>query len=205
MTHPPCPFVSRGGLKLAAALDAFAVNPTGLVCADLGASTGGFTDCLLQRGAARVFAVDCAWGQLAWKLRTDPRVVPLERTNVLHFDPFTLPEFPGCDLVTIDLGWTPQALALPAALRWLKPIPSARIISLVKPQYEASHHSHQPRRTILSDEQSLQIFQQVLQSLPALNLDPLAWIPSPIRGAARSKKPGNLEYLVLIRPRLNPL
>jgi 23S rRNA (cytidine1920-2'-O)/16S rRNA (cytidine1409-2'-O)-methyltransferase len=111
------PFVSRGGLKLRHALGEFGIDPAGLTCADLGCSTGGFTDCLLRAGAARVYAVDTAYGELAWSVRTDPRVRVMERTNALHAEP---PEG-GVDLVVIDLGWTKQALAVPAALRWLKP------------------------------------------------------------------------------------
>jgi 23S rRNA (cytidine1920-2'-O)/16S rRNA (cytidine1409-2'-O)-methyltransferase len=124
-------FVSRGGLKLAAALDAFVIGVEGLVCCDLGSHVGGFVDCLLQRGAARVVAVEPGYGVLDYKLRRDPRVEVRERTNALHF----LPD-ERFDLVTIDVGWTPHRLILPAARRLLKP--DARgVISLVKPHYEA--------------------------------------------------------------------
>ena len=133
-------FVSRGGVKLAAALEAFAIAVGGCACADLGCNVGGFTDCLLQRGARRVYAVDTAYGQLAWKLRSDRRVTVLERTNALHFDPWSqVQAFDGCDLVVIDLGWTRQSLALPAALRWLRcgePAGTGRIVTLIKPHYE---------------------------------------------------------------------
>ena len=120
------PFVSRGGLKLRRALDAFARDAFGLVvpglwCADLGCSTGGFTDCLLQAGAARVYSVDTAYGELAWKIRTDDRVVVMERTNAVHAEvPGEVMERGGVDLVVIDLGWTAQARAIPAALRWVR-------------------------------------------------------------------------------------
>lgn len=168
MAPNPDPFVSRGGLKLAAALDAFGLDPRGLRCADLGCNVGGFTDCLLQRGAAHVFAVDTSYGTLAWKLRNDPRVTVLERRNALHLDPRSALDAAAsdagnhaCDLVVIDLGWTRQRLALPAAIRWLRvprpdaddraddraedrlagcspsPRPAApRIITLIKPHYE---------------------------------------------------------------------
>ena len=123
MTQPPDnPFVSRGGLKLRCALDAFPehAEPAGLWCADLGCSTGGFTDCLLQAGAERVFAVDTAYGELAWKLRQDERVTVLERSNALHVDvPAEVTDRGGVYLVVIDLGWTVQAKAIPAALRWI--------------------------------------------------------------------------------------
>src|SRR5262245_42043324 len=113
---PANPYVSRGGLKLAHALREFNINPTSLTCADLGASTGGFTDCLLQHGAAKVYAIDTAYGQLAWKLRQDPRVVVIERSNALHTEPRE-----PVDLVVADLGWTKQSLLIPAALKWLTP------------------------------------------------------------------------------------
>jgi 23S rRNA (cytidine1920-2'-O)/16S rRNA (cytidine1409-2'-O)-methyltransferase len=103
-------------LKLQAALDTFSLPVEQRICADLGCNVGGFTDCLLKRGAQRVYAVDTAYGQLAWTLRNDPRVTVLERTNALHFDPATLDPPPACDLVTIDLGWTRQSLAVPASL-----------------------------------------------------------------------------------------
>lgn len=121
--QPDNPFVSRGGLKLRCALDAFPehAEPAGLWCADLGCSTGGFTDCLLQAGAERVFAVDTAYGELAWKLRQDERVAVLERSNALHVDvPAEVIDRGGVDLVVIDLGWTVQAKAIPAALRWIQ-------------------------------------------------------------------------------------
>ncbi len=128
------PFVGRGGLKLAAALDAFAVSLTGLVAADVGASTGGFTDCLLQRGVARVYTIDVGHGQLAWKLRTDPRVVVMERTNARYLA--SLPE--PIDLATIDVSFISLRLILPAVINWLKP--GGQIVALVKPQFEAEPH-----------------------------------------------------------------
>ncbi len=119
------PYVSRGGLKLRRALDTFGdefgLDVSGLWCADLGCSTGGFTDCLLQAGAERVYSVDTAYGELAWKIRTDERVVVMERTNAVHTDaPADVGERGGVDLVVIDLGWTAQAKAIPAALRWVR-------------------------------------------------------------------------------------
>ncbi|MCH9003257.1 MAG: hypothetical protein IIC02_11845 [Planctomycetes bacterium] len=124
-------YVSRGGDKLAAALTHFKLDVGGLVCADLGSHVGGFVDCLLQRGAAKVYSVDTSYGTLAWTLRKDDRVVVLERTNAMHV---TLPE--PVDLVTIDVGWTPQAKILPAAARMIKP--EGRVVTLLKPHYEAA-------------------------------------------------------------------
>ena len=140
MAETLCPFVSRGGLKLDAALQAFGVDVAGMVCADLGCNVGGFTDCLLQRGATQVYAVDSGYGTLAWKLRQDKRVVVMERTNAVHVDPWKLPGFTGCDVVVIDLGWTRQEKALPAAKNWLRNDrsgPPGTIVTLIKPHYEA--------------------------------------------------------------------
>ncbi len=198
-----CPYVSRGGLKLAAALDAFHLDVRGLTCADLGCSTGGFTDCLLQHQAAQVHAVDTAYGQFAYKLRQDPRVRLHERTNALYFDPRSaIPGFPGVDLVVIDLGWTRQALALPAALRWLKQAPAAgaRIITLVKPHYEApAAQTRGARRGILPDKEAQAILQTTLAQMPGLGVTVLDQIPSPIRGLS-GKTAGNQEFLVLCQP-----
>ncbi len=116
---PPHPFVSRGGLKLAHALDAFELSVEGFTCADLGCSTGGFTDVLLRRGASRVVAVDTAYGVLDYRLRTNPRVRVMERTNALHASPPADIAAGGVDLVVIDAGWTSQKLIIPAAVRWL--------------------------------------------------------------------------------------
>ena len=128
----PLPFVSRGGLKLQKALDEFGVDVAGLTVMDVGASTGGFTDCLLQRGAAKVFAVDVGYGQLAWKLREDPRVVNLEKTNIRYLEPATLGAVP--DLAVIDASFISLDKVLPAVLRLVKD--DGIIIALVKPQFE---------------------------------------------------------------------
>ena len=125
------PYISRGGLKLEAALDRFGVAVAGKVAADVGASTGGFTDCLLQRGAALVYAIDVGYGQLAWRLRNDPRVVVLERTNIRYLE--GLPE--PVDLATVDVSFIPLELVLPVVVRLLKP--EGEIIALIKPQFEA--------------------------------------------------------------------
>ncbi len=183
MSGPERPFVSRGGLKLAAALDAFALDVASMTCADLGCSTGGFVDCLLQRGAARVYAVDTAYGELAWTLRNDERVVVMERTNALHAEPRE-----ACGLVTVDLGWTRQDKAVPAALRWLGE--GGRIVTLIKPHYESGRHR-------LSDDEAEAVNARVLaETMPGLGVEVLGCAPAPIRGG----KGGNLEYLALLRP-----
>jgi 23S rRNA (cytidine1920-2'-O)/16S rRNA (cytidine1409-2'-O)-methyltransferase len=202
MPDTPSQFVSRGGLKIEAALDTFEIDPTDFTCADLGCNVGGFTDCLLQRNAKKVFAVDTAYGQLAWKLRQDERVTVLERTNAMHFEPESLDGFQACDLVVIDLGWTRQNKAIPVALKWLNQSPDARVISLIKPHYESTETSGEKRQRkgVLSPEQSQQICQQTLQTMPELGVEVIHHIPSPIRGGGkRGKKPGNIEYLALCK------
>lgn len=126
------PWVSRGGIKLAAGLDRFAIDPTGLVCLDVGASTGGFTDVLLSRGAAKVYAVDVGHNQLAWKLREDPRVVVMERTNARHLTAAEIPE--PIDLVVCDASFIPLHLVLAAPLGLARS--GARLVALIKPQFE---------------------------------------------------------------------
>jgi len=177
--------VSRAGSKLAWALDRFCVQPAGMVCADLGANVGGFTQVLLARAAARVYAIDTGYGVLDYSLRRDARVVVMERTNALHV---TLPEL--CDLAVIDLGWTRQRLSLPKAAKLIKP--ACEIISLVKPQYEA------PRgwtsSGVLTADQAEQVFSKLLSEIPSWGMTVAAWCPSPISGKA-----GNREFLVQLR------
>lgn len=188
-----CPFVSRGGLKLAHALDAFGVSPTGWTCADLGCSTGGFTDCLLQRGAARVISVDTGYGVLAYKLRVDPRVKVMERRNAIHVEPLE-----PVDLVVMDVSWTPMRHALPAAMRWLKPgNERGGIIALIKPHYERSSKD-KLARGILSDEEAATVTQGVLAEVcETLPLRVVGKTPSPIKGGGGKHKEGNPEWLAM--------
>ena len=173
-------FVSRAGDKLAFALDTWHIDVNNLVCADLGCSTGGFTDCLLQHGAAKVYAVDTGYGVLEYKLRIDPRVVVMERTNALHLK---LPEL--MDFISIDVGWTPQRLILPAARALLKP--GGQIISLIKPHYEA-------KKAHLSPEESKIIAEKFLLNLESWNLNLKGLVQSPITG----QKGHNVEYLMRV-------
>lgn len=204
-----CPYVSRGGLKLEHALRVFAIDVRGLHAADLGCSTGGFTDCLLRHGAARVVAIDTAYGQLAWTLRNDPRVVVRERSNALHAAPRSDDE--RVDLVVVDLGWTRQRLLLPAARAWLRSS-AGRIVTLIKPHYE---HTPEPaprapaRRgrhtgSVLTTEQSESVRDRVLQEIRALGFDVLGVTPSPLLGGAvagsKTTGTGNTEYLALLAP-----
>lgn len=181
-------YVSRGGHKLAHALDAFGIDVRGLVCADLGCSTGGFTDCLLQRGAACVHAVDTAYGVFAWKLRRDPRVVVHERSNALHMAASAV-----VDLVVIDLGWTRQSLAIPAALRWLGA--GGRIVSLIKPHYEMerARFGRESARGVLTDEAGEEVARATAAGLEDLGVEVVGLVCAPIRGGREGK--GNLEWL----------
>jgi len=185
-------FVSRGGQKLAAALDAFGLDVTGWTCADFGANVGGFTDCLLARGAAKVFAVDTGYGELAWRLRRDGRVVVMERTNALYADP---PQ--PTDLVAIDVAFTPQRLIVPAAAGWLAS--GGHIVSLLKPHYELAKLPDSPRPAAPSRPMDPALAQQICQricgELAQMSLPPAAVITSPLRG-----KGGNVEFLLHIRP-----
>ena len=202
MVTEACPYVSRGGLKLRAALDAFGVDVRQAVCADLGASIGGFTHCLIQAGAAKVYAVDTSYGVLAWLLRQDSRVVAMERVNALHFDPGNLPDFTGCSLVCLDMGWTRQAHAVPAALRWLRRDGESRIVTLIKPHYEVGEPGGRRQPGILEDERAEAVLHDVLEAMPALGVEVLTWIESPIRGGGRRhRRQGNREFLALLAPR----
>ncbi|MCH7705152.1 MAG: TlyA family RNA methyltransferase [Planctomycetes bacterium] len=177
-------YVSRGGDKLAAALTHFKLDVVGLVCADLGSHVGGFVDCLLQRGAAKVYSVDTSYGTLAWTLRKDDRVVVLERTNAMHV---TLPE--PVDLVTIDVGWTPQAKILPAAARMIKP--EGRVVTLLKPHYEAAKESLIDG--VLPDERVGGVVESVKSAIQRDGWSIEAEIESPLRGHG-----GNREFLLTL-------
>ena len=192
----PQKFVSRAGAKLEHALEEFKLDVTGLRCADFGCNVGGFTDCLLQRGAKHVIAIDTGYGALAWKLRQDPRVETRERTNALHA------EAPagGVDLVVLDLAWTPQRLAIPAALKWLAP--GGRIITLIKPHYELRDEEKAwLDRGFLPHERVPGVVTRVEAEMPALGAKVLGSTQSPLVGGKTSKKagvPGNVEWLTLL-------
>jgi len=192
----PQKFVSRAGAKLEHALEEFKLDVTGLRCTDFGCNVGGFTDCLLQRGAKHVIAIDTGYGALAWKLRQDPRVETRERTNALHA------EAPagGVDLVVLDLAWTPQRLAIPAALKWLAP--GGRIITLIKPHYELRDEEKAwLDRGFLPHERVPGVVTRVEAEMPALGAKVLGSTQSPLVGGKTSKKagvPGNIEWLTLL-------
>jgi 23S rRNA (cytidine1920-2'-O)/16S rRNA (cytidine1409-2'-O)-methyltransferase len=179
------PYVSRGGFKLAAALDAFQVSVAGAVCADVGASTGGFTDCLLQRGAARVYAIDVGYGQLAWKLRQDERVVVMERTNARYLG--ALPEPVG--IVTVDASFISLKLLFPAIVTWLAP--GACVVALVKPQFEAGREQVGKGGVVRDPAVHRQVLEKVAGYAMAHGLGVWGMMRSPITGPA-----GNVEFLM---------
>jgi 23S rRNA (cytidine1920-2'-O)/16S rRNA (cytidine1409-2'-O)-methyltransferase len=184
------PYVSRGGLKLEKALQTFPLNPADAVCLDIGASTGGFSDCLLQHGAGKVYAVDVGYGQLAWKLRQDKRVIVIERTNARHISAKEIPEM--VDIVTIDVSFISLRLVVPAIIPLMKP--SAGIIALIKPQFEVGK-GQVGKGGVVKDER---LHQQVIVSLReffhSLSLHYIADIPSPILGPK-----GNKEFLAFLQ------
>lgn len=169
---------------MSAALNAFSFDVTDLTCADFGAHTGGFTDCLLQRGAAHVFSVDTCYGTLAWKLRRDPKVTVRERTNAMHV---TLSR--QVDLIVMDVGWTPQRLILPAAERNLTA--GGRVITLIKPHYESP--AEWLRDGVLPDERFDDVVQATLAAIVEAGWTVLQSVESPLRGHG-----GNRELLALL-------
>ncbi len=180
-------FVSRGGLKLAGALDDFELNVTGLSAIDVGACTGGFTDCLLQRGVARVFAVDVGYGQLAWKLRSDERVVSLERTNIRYLD--ALPDSALADIGVIDASFISLSLVLPATLGLLQP--DGQIIALIKPQFEAGKDSVGKGGVVRDRRTHERVLREIWDLAEHLGLAVAGLTVSSAPGPA-----GNIEFLI---------
>ena len=184
----PMPYVSRGGYKLAGALDRFRLDVTGKVTADVGACTGGFTDVLLQRGAQRVYAIDVGYGQLDWKLRQDSRVVVMERTNVRYLE--EMPE--QVDFVSIDVSFISLKLVLPAVLYWLAT--EGDIVALIKPQFEAGPKQVGKGGVVKDTAVHRQVLEDILGWSLENGLLPQAIIRSPIQGSD-----GNIEFLVHLR------
>ena len=181
-----CPFVSRGGLKLEKALREFGVDPTGYVCSDSGASTGGFTDCLLQKGAKKVFAIDVGYGQLAWALRTDPRVVCMERTNIRYVTPEDLGE--PLDLSVVDVSFISLRLVLPAVQRLLKP--TGQVLCLIKPQFEAGKDKVGKKGVVREKSTHVEVLEQFLGLADELGFTVRNLTFSPVKGPE-----GNIEFL----------
>ena len=181
-----CPYVSRGGLKLEKALRDFGVMPEGYVCSDSGASTGGFTDCLLQQGAKKVFAIDVGYGQLDWKIRSDERVVVMERTNIRYVTPEDLGE--PLDLSVIDVSFISLKIVLPAIKALLKP--TGQVLCLIKPQFEAGKEKVGKKGVVREPEIHKEVLDSFVETVGELGFTILGLTFSPVKGPE-----GNIEFL----------
>lgn len=194
ITAREIPYVSRGGVKLEEALRSFDVDVTGLTCLDVGASTGGFTDCLLQHGAKHVTAVDVGYGQFDWRLRSNPRVNVIERTNIRNLDAGTLPA--PMDLVCVDVSFISLRIVVPVVLKFLKP--SGSLICLIKPQFEVGKGMVGKGGVVRNPALHETVIKDLTQAFEALNLQVSGLIPSPILGPK-----GNQEFLVYLQATQN--
>ena len=181
-----CPYVSRGGLKLEKALRDFGVDPTGYVCSDSGASTGGFTDCLLQQGAKKVFAIDVGYGQLDWKIRSDPRVVVMERTNVRYVTLEDLGE--PLDLSVIDVSFISLSIVLPVIKTFLKP--TGQVLCLIKPQFEAGKEKVGKKGVVRDPAVHREVLDNFVALTEKIGFTILGLTFSPVKGPE-----GNIEFL----------
>ena len=181
-----CPYVSRGGLKLEKALKNFGVDPTGYVCSDSGALTGGFTDCLLQQGASKVFAIDVGYGQLAWKIRNDPHVVVMERTNIRYVTLEDLGE--PLDLSVIDVSFISLGLVLPVVKTLLKP--TGQVLCLIKPQFEAGKDKVGKKGVVRDPAVHEEVLQNFISLAKSLDFTIRNLTFSPVKGPE-----GNIEFL----------
>ena len=193
----PAPYVSRSGEKLAAALDAFSIDPRGTIGLDVGCSTGGFTDCLLQRGAARIYAIDVGYGQIDWKLRQDQRVILLERTNIRHVDRILVTEL--VDLAVIDVSFISLTLVLPSVVPLLRD--GAMVVALVKPQFEVGKGQVGAGGIVRDNAQREAVTKKVIACAERLGLEVRGVLDSPVKG-----RKGNREILVGFQRRgiINP-
>ncbi len=182
-----CPYVSRGGLKLEKALRDFGVDPTGYVCSDSGASTGGFTDCLLQQGASKVFAIDVGYGQLAWKIRNDPRVVTMERTNIRYVTPEDLGE--PLDLSVVDVSFISLKIVLPAIKNLLR-ADCGQVLCLIKPQFEAGKDKVGKKGVVRDPAVHLEVLEAFVELAKSLEFTICNLTFSPVKGPE-----GNIEFL----------
>ena len=181
-----CPYVSRGGLKLEKALRDFGVKPEGFVCSDSGASTGGFTDCLLQQGARKVFAIDVGYGQLDWKIRSDPRVVVMEKTNIRYVTPEQLGE--PLDLSVVDVSFISLKIVLPAIEKLLKP--TGQVLCLIKPQFEAGREKVGKKGVVREKSTHKEVLDDFVSLADSLGFQILGLTFSPVKGPE-----GNIEFL----------
>lgn len=182
-----CPYVSRGGLKLEKALRDFGVDPTGFVCSDSGASTGGFTDCLLQQGASKVFAIDVGYGQLDWKIRSDPRVVVMERTNVRYVTPEQLGE--PLDLSVVDVSFISLRIVLPVIKTFLKEN-AGQVLCLIKPQFEAGKEKVGKKGVVRDPSVHKEVLDDFVALTEEIGFKILGLTFSPVKGPE-----GNIEFL----------
>ena len=183
-------YVSRGGLKLEKAMAEFPIELNGCICGDIGASTGGFTDCMLQNGASKVYAVDVGYGQFAWKLRTDERVVCMEKTNIRYVTPEDIGE--PLDFASVDVSFISLSKVLPAARELLKD--GGEMVCLIKPQFEAGREKVGKKGVVRDPKVHLEVIQTVLQTAMDLGFSILDLEYSPIKGPE-----GNIEYLVHLK------
>ncbi len=190
LTGRDLPYVSRGGLKLEGALQAFGVDPGGMVVMDVGASTGGFTDCVLQRGAKKVYAVDVGYGQLAWSLRSDPRVVNLERTNIRYLPREAIEE--AVDLILVDVSFISIAKFLSHILRFLKE--GGRIVALIKPQFEVGKGEVGKGGVVKDPDLHRNVIDRLAGLSRDLGLEVLGVVESPLLGPK-----GNKEFFIHLR------
>lgn len=181
-----CPYVSRGGLKLEKALRDFGIHPEGFVCSDSGASTGGFTDCLLQQGARKVYAIDVGYGQLDWKIRSDPRVVVMERTNIRYVTPEQLGE--ALDLSVVDVSFISLKIVLPAIRGLLKP--TGQVVCLIKPQFEAGKEKVGKKGVVRDKTTHREVLDGFVALAGELGFRILGLTFSPVKGPE-----GNIEFL----------
>ncbi len=184
-----CPFVSRGGLKLAKALKIWDISLKGLIAMDMGASTGGFTDCMLQKGASKVYSVDVGYGQLDWKLRQDPRVVNMEKCNIRYLDDENL--YNTVDFVSIDVSFISLKHMFPVASKVLKDC--GKIVALVKPQFEAGRDQVGKHGIVKDEKVHIEVIEKSIEYAKQSGLYPIALSFSPIKGAK-----GNIEYLLYL-------
>jgi len=183
-------YVSRGGLKLEKAMQAFPIDLKDTICADIGASTGGFTDCMLQNGAQKVYAVDVGYGQLAWSLRNDPRVVNLERTNARYIDHEQVPE--ELDFISVDVSFISLKLILPTLHRLLKN--GCKAVTLVKPQFEAGREKVGKKGVVREASVHKEVIENVIAESISLGFTPLGLDHSPVKGPE-----GNIEFLLFLQ------
>ena len=187
---PTTTYVSRAGDKLAAAIDAFKIDCTGVVAMDVGSSTGGFTDCLLQHGAERVYAIDVGYGQLDWKLREDPRVVVHERCNIRYFDPTKIPD--QINLAVIDVSFISLQIVLPCVMKFLDK--SASIVMLLKPQFEVGKGQVGRGGIVRDDRKRTEVKDKLLTYAETLGLSVMGVMDSPVLG-----RKGNKEILIALK------